>query len=119
MERKINKEIREYREAMFWGLTLRQFFFSVLGTEGLTSAAISSSSILKSKKASYISEAAAFLASSVVGCGEEVFTFTGCFSLDALDCLFLLFLRNYVKFLGKSFRLSFYFRNFGGRNKNN
>ena len=31
MERKINKEIREYREAMFWGLTLRQFFFSVLG----------------------------------------------------------------------------------------
>ena len=68
------------------------FFFSVLGTEGLTSTAVSSSSILKSKKASYISEAAAFLASSVVGCGEEVFTFTGCFSLDALDCLFLLFL---------------------------
>ena len=32
---------------------------------------------------------------------------------------FLLFLRNYVKFLGKSFRLSFYFCNFGGRNKNN
>ena len=31
MERKINKEIREYREAMFWGLTLRQFLFSVLG----------------------------------------------------------------------------------------
>lgn len=27
MERKINKEIREYREAMFWGLTLRQFLF--------------------------------------------------------------------------------------------
>lgn len=31
MERKINKEIREYREAMFGGLTLRQFLFSVLG----------------------------------------------------------------------------------------
>ena len=31
MEIKINKEIREYREAMFWGLTLRQFLFSVLG----------------------------------------------------------------------------------------
>ena len=31
MERKLNKEIREYREAMFWGLTLRQFLFSVLG----------------------------------------------------------------------------------------
>lgn len=31
MERKINKEIREYREAMFWGLTLRQFLFSALG----------------------------------------------------------------------------------------
>ena len=31
MERKINKEIREYREAMFWGLTLRQFLFSILG----------------------------------------------------------------------------------------
>ncbi len=31
MERKINKEIWEYREAMFWGLTLRQFLFSTLG----------------------------------------------------------------------------------------
>lgn len=31
MERKINKEIREYQEAMFWGLTLRQFLFSTLG----------------------------------------------------------------------------------------
>ena len=31
MERKINHEIREYREAMFWGLTVRQFLFSVLG----------------------------------------------------------------------------------------
>lgn len=31
MEVKINKEIREYSENMFFGLTLRQFFFSVLG----------------------------------------------------------------------------------------
>ena len=31
MEVRINKEIREYSENMFFGLTLRQFFFSVLG----------------------------------------------------------------------------------------
>ena len=31
MEVRINKEKREYSENMFFGLTLRQFFFSVLG----------------------------------------------------------------------------------------
>lgn len=31
MEVKINKEIRDYSENMFFGLTLRQFFFSALG----------------------------------------------------------------------------------------
>lgn len=31
MEVKINKEIREYSENMFFGLTLRQFFFSAFG----------------------------------------------------------------------------------------
>ena len=30
MEVKINREIREYTESMFFGLTLRQFIFSVL-----------------------------------------------------------------------------------------
>lgn len=30
MEVKINKEIREYTENMFFGLSMRQFFFSVL-----------------------------------------------------------------------------------------
>lgn len=30
MEVKINREIREYTEAMFFGLSLRQFIFSVL-----------------------------------------------------------------------------------------
>lgn len=30
MEIKINKEIREYTESMFFGLSMRQFFFSVL-----------------------------------------------------------------------------------------
>ena len=30
MEVKINKEIREYTESMFFGLSLRQFVFSVL-----------------------------------------------------------------------------------------
>ncbi|MCI9068257.1 MAG: PrgI family protein [Lachnospiraceae bacterium] len=30
MEVKINKEIRNYTESMFFGLSLRQFFFSVL-----------------------------------------------------------------------------------------
>ena len=30
MEVKINKEIRNYTEAMFFGLSLRQFLFSVL-----------------------------------------------------------------------------------------
>ena len=30
MEVKINREIREYTESMFFGLSMRQFFFSVL-----------------------------------------------------------------------------------------
>ena len=30
MEVKINKEIRNYTESIFFGLSLRQFFFSVL-----------------------------------------------------------------------------------------
>lgn len=30
MEVKINREIREYTESMYFGLSLRQFFFSVL-----------------------------------------------------------------------------------------
>lgn len=30
MEAKINKEIRNYMESMFFGLSLRQFIFSVL-----------------------------------------------------------------------------------------
>ena len=30
MEVKINREIRDYTEAMFFGLSLRQFFFSVM-----------------------------------------------------------------------------------------
>ena len=30
MEVKINREIREYTESMFFGLSLRQFIFSVL-----------------------------------------------------------------------------------------
>lgn len=31
MEIKINKEIRDYKEGMFWGLSLRQFLFSLIG----------------------------------------------------------------------------------------
>ena len=30
MEIKINKEIKEYKETMFFGLSVRQFFFSLL-----------------------------------------------------------------------------------------
>ena len=30
MEVRINREIRDYTESMFFGLSLRQFFFSVL-----------------------------------------------------------------------------------------
>lgn len=30
MEVKINKEIRDYTESMFFGLSLRQFFFSII-----------------------------------------------------------------------------------------
>ena len=30
MEIKVNKEIRDYTESMFWGLSLRQFIFSLL-----------------------------------------------------------------------------------------
>ena len=31
MEIKTNKEIRDYKESIFWGLSLRQFLFSCLG----------------------------------------------------------------------------------------
>ena len=31
MEIKMNKDIRNYTESMFFGLSLRQFFFSALG----------------------------------------------------------------------------------------
>lgn len=31
MEIKINKEIRNYTESMFFGLSLRQFFFAIIG----------------------------------------------------------------------------------------
>ena len=31
MEVRVNKDIKEYKENMFFGLTLRQFVFSVLG----------------------------------------------------------------------------------------
>ena len=31
MEVRVNKDIKEYKENMFFGLTLRQFIFSVLG----------------------------------------------------------------------------------------
>lgn len=31
MEVKINREIRNYTEAMFFGLSMRQFFFSIIG----------------------------------------------------------------------------------------
>lgn len=31
MEVKINREIRDYKESMFFGLSARQFFFSILG----------------------------------------------------------------------------------------
>ena len=30
MEIKTNKEIRDYKESIFWGLSLRQFLFSCL-----------------------------------------------------------------------------------------
>ena len=30
MEVKINREIRDYTESMFFGLSMRQFFFSVI-----------------------------------------------------------------------------------------
>lgn len=34
MEIKLNKEIREYTESIFFGLTMRQCFFSVLACIG-------------------------------------------------------------------------------------
>ena len=37
MEVKINREIRNYTEAMFFGLSMRQFFFSVAAL-GMASA---------------------------------------------------------------------------------
>ena len=41
MEVKINKEIRNYTESMFFGLSLRQFIFSVLACISLFSFSIS------------------------------------------------------------------------------
>ena len=35
MEVKINKEIRNYTESMFFGLSMRQFIFSVLACGGV------------------------------------------------------------------------------------
>lgn len=31
MEKRINKEIREYKESIVWGLSMRQFLFSLIG----------------------------------------------------------------------------------------
>ena len=38
MEIRINKEIREYTENMFFGLSMRQFIFSVVEASPQTSA---------------------------------------------------------------------------------
>ena len=35
MEIKINREIRQYMESMFFGLSLRQFIFSALMVKGI------------------------------------------------------------------------------------
>ena len=45
MEVKINKEIRNYTESMFFGLSLRQFIFSVLAC----GVAVYSGSVVKTK----------------------------------------------------------------------
>ena len=60
MEVRINREIRDYTESMFFGLSLRQFFFSVLACGVAASIYLGLSPILGTETTSWLCIVAAF-----------------------------------------------------------
>ena len=60
MEVKINKEIRDYTESMFFGLSLRQFFFSVLACDVAVGIYLGLNPILGTETTSWLCIVAAF-----------------------------------------------------------
>ena len=60
MEIRINREIRDYTEAMFFGLSLRQFFFSVLACGVAVGIYLGLSPILGTETTSWLCIVAAF-----------------------------------------------------------
>ena len=60
MEVRINREIRDYTESMFFGLSLRQFFFSVLACGVAVGIYLGLSPILGTETTSWLCIVAAF-----------------------------------------------------------
>ena len=60
MDVKINKEIRDYSESMFFGLSLRQFFFSVLACGVAVGIYLGLNPILGTETTSWLCIVAAF-----------------------------------------------------------
>ena len=60
MEVRINREIREYTESMFFGLSLRQFFFSVLACGVAAGIYLGLSPVLGTETTSWLCIVAAF-----------------------------------------------------------
>ena len=60
MEVRINREIREYTESMFFGLSLRQFFFSVLACGIAVGIYLGLNPILGTETTSWLCIVAAF-----------------------------------------------------------
>ena len=60
MEIKVNREIREYTESMFFGLSLRQFFFSVLACGVAVGIYLGLNPILGTETTSWLCIVAAF-----------------------------------------------------------
>ena len=60
MEVRINREIRDYTESMFFGLSLRQFFFSVLACGMAVGIYLGLSPILGTETTSWLCIVAAF-----------------------------------------------------------
>ena len=60
MEVRINREIRDYTESMFFGLSLRQFFFSVLACGVAASIYLGLSPLLGTETTSWLCIVASF-----------------------------------------------------------
>ena len=60
MEVRINREIRDYTESMFFGLSLRQFFFSVLACGVAVGIYLGLSPVLGTETTSWLCIVAAF-----------------------------------------------------------